>query len=142
MKSPRRGSSLVARALRRGLALAVACAAIALAVPPAGASDDELLGALKRVEKVAHRGQRRRRRRHAARRSSRPGTPTSSACAARPLFRPDFLRADVGALQTLYLRRGYPDAVAVAEADSGSKPGLRPRDLPRSARARSSSCAR
>ncbi len=101
----------------------MACATIAITVPQARASDDELLGALKRVEKVTIVG-------NAAvddgtlKKVLKTGDTDLLGLRGPALFRPDFLRADVGALQTLYLRRGYPDAVAVAEADSGSKPGL------------------
>jgi len=122
VKSPRRGSPSVARALRRGLAFALACAAIVVAPAPVRAGDDELLGALKRVEEVRIEG-------NAGvddgtlRKVLKTGDRDFLGLHGLPLFRPDFLRTDVGALQTVYLRRGYLDAVAIALADSGSKPG-------------------
>jgi outer membrane protein assembly complex protein YaeT len=86
------------------------------------AAQDELLGALKRVEAVRIEGNQ----------AISSGTikkvlkthgPSFLGLRGAPLFRPDFLRSDVQSIETLYLRRGYLDASASAVADSGSRPG-------------------
>ncbi len=125
MKSPPRArlrlTTLCGRALRRGL---VAVAILVASLGPADvarAADDELLGALKRVEKVSIVGN------EAIgagdlRKVLKTGDRDFLGLRGLPLFRPDFLRADVTALQTYYRRHGFLDAVATAAADSGSRP--------------------
>ena len=119
MKSAPRGS---ARALCRGIVIAAGLVALGGLAPAVRAADDELLGALKRVEKVTIVGN------EAVssgdlRKVLKTGDRDFLGLRGLPLFRPDFLRADVTSLQTLYRRRGYLDAVATAAADSGSQPG-------------------
>jgi outer membrane protein insertion porin family len=114
VRSPRRD-----RALLRAVLLV-----LALAAGPgvARAQDDDLLGALKRVEAVRVEGN------HeistgTIKKVLRTGGSTFLGLRSPPLFRPDFLRSDVQSIQTLYLRRGFLDAQATAVADSGTKPG-------------------
>ncbi len=118
MSSLRRGSTSGALARAALLALVLA------GTWPGGAhaADDDLLGALKRVERVRLEGN------HAVssgtlRKVLKTGESSFLGLRSPPLFRPDFLRSDVQAIQTVYLRRGYPDAVATAVGDSGSRPG-------------------
>ncbi len=114
-------TTLRGRALRRAVAaVAVVVVSVALA-STARAADDELLGALKRVEKVIIVGN------EAIgagdlKKVLKTGDRDFLGLRGLPLFRPDFLRADVTALQTYYRRHGFLDAVAAAVADSGSRP--------------------
>lgn len=100
-----------------------------LALVPAGgpggtacAADRDLLGALKRVEGVRLEG-------NVAlgdgtiRKLLKTGGSDFLGLRSAPLYRPDFLRTDVRAIQSLYTRQGYLDAIATASADSGSRPG-------------------
>jgi outer membrane protein insertion porin family len=114
VRSPRRGS----RARAALLVLVLACGGAG----EARAQGDELLGALKRVEAVRIEGN------HEVssgtlRKVLKTGGTTFLGLRSPPLFRPDFLRSDVQAIQTVYLRRGFLDAQASAVADSGSRPG-------------------
>ncbi len=101
-----------------GIALVVAASVVVVAA--AGADTDELLGALKRVEKVEFEGN------HnvsdgAIKKVIRTGSGSFLGLSSPPLFRPDFLRADAVTIRNLYLRRGYLDAEVTASADSGKK---------------------
>jgi outer membrane protein assembly complex protein YaeT len=106
----------------RRLAAAIVLAAAALAVPSASRADtDELLGALKRVEKVRFEGN------HsvsngAIKKVIRTGSGSFLGLSSPPLYRPDFLRADAVTIRNLYVRKGFLDAEVTASADSGSKP--------------------
>ena len=97
---------------------------LALAAGPgvARAQDDDLLGALKRVEAVRVEGNREIST-GTIKKVLRTGGSTFLGLRSPPLFRPDFLRSDIQSIQTLYLRRGFLDAQATAVADSGTKPG-------------------
>lgn len=106
-------------------ALAARCLLAALALSGAGggaahAAGDDLLGALKRVEAVRIEGNRAVDE-GTIRSVLRVGGTDFLGLRGRPLFRPDFLRTDVLSIQTLYLRRGFPDATATASADSGAR---------------------
>jgi outer membrane protein assembly complex protein YaeT len=87
----------------------------------AAADTDELLGALKRVEKVRFEGN------HsisngAIKKVIRTGSGSFLGLSSPPLYRPDFLRADVTTIRNLYVRKGFLDAEVTASADSGSTP--------------------
>ncbi|MGH7726271.1 MAG: BamA/OMP85 family outer membrane protein [Candidatus Eiseniibacteriota bacterium] len=84
--------------------------------------DDELLGALKRVEKVqivgnASIGEK------TIKKLLKTGSGSFLGLRSQPLYRPDFLKADAATIQILYLRHGFLDASVSATADSGKKPG-------------------
>ena len=114
MRSPRRGNALVLAGL---VVLALGAGA-----GPVRAQDDDLLGALKRVEKVRIEGNREISS-GTIKKVLRTGGTTFLGLRSPPLFRPDFLRSDIQSIQTLYLRHGFLDAQATAVADSGSQPG-------------------
>ncbi len=86
------------------------------------AIDDALLGALKRVEKVRIVGNEAINEK-TIKRVLKTGSGSFLGLRSLPLFRPDFLKADVSTIQIVYARRGFLDAVVTAAADSGEKPG-------------------
>lgn len=92
-----------------------------MAAAPA-AAQDELLGALKRVERVRIEGNQEISS-GTIRKVLKTEGPSFLGLRGAPLFRPDFLRSDVRSIETLYLRHGFLDASASASADSGSSPG-------------------
>ncbi len=108
--------------LARGMLAVAVVVAWAGTAGSAHAADDELLGALKRVEKVTIVGNESIGTGD-LKKVLKTGDQDFLGLRGMPLFRPDFLRADVTALQTFYRRRGFLDAVATAAADSGSRPG-------------------
>lgn len=111
MTSPRPGSTF-----RVALVLLV----LAGAGPGPARAQDDLLGALKRVEKVRLEGNEEVSS-GTLRKVLKTKGPSFLGLRGAPLFRPDFLRSDVNSIQTVYLRRGYLDAQATATADSGSR---------------------
>jgi outer membrane protein assembly complex protein YaeT len=108
-------------AARASFGLALVAAAFVVVSPRAAHADtDDLLGALKRVEKVEFEGNE-----HvsdgAIRKVIRTGSGSFLGLSSPPLFRPDFLRSDAITIRNLYVRRGYLDAEVTASADSGEK---------------------
>jgi len=99
--------------------LALAAFLFLLAPAPASALDEELLGALKRVEKVRFEG-------NASvddgaiKKVIKTGGSTFLGLRSPPLYRPDFLKSDAVTIQNLYIRHGFLDATVAARADSGS----------------------
>jgi outer membrane protein insertion porin family len=112
------------RPVRRPSGALVALAALGLlAMPrPAQAIDDELLGALKRVQAVRIEGNRAIKD-GAIRKVIKTGAGSFLGLRSLPLYRPDFLRSDAITIRNLYARRGYLDASVAAQADSGNAPG-------------------
>jgi outer membrane protein assembly complex protein YaeT len=109
--------------VRRLLATALPLIALAVLLPArAQALDDEVLGALKRVKSVKFEcnntvddG--------AIKKVIKTGSGSFLGLRSLPLYRPDFLRADVLTIQNLYARKGFPDAVVTSRADSTDHPG-------------------
>ena len=115
MKSRRPGSA------RRAF---VALAALVLLSLPgrACAIDEQLLGALKRVQSVRIEGNSAVKE-GAIKKVIKTGSGSFLGLRSLPLYRPDFLRSDVTTIQSLYARRGFLFAAVSAEADSGDQPG-------------------
>jgi outer membrane protein assembly complex protein YaeT len=122
VRSAPRGSAASVRAALVGFAVPLVLALAGGPVAPAHAAEDDLIGALKRVEAVRLEGNR-----AVSGGTLRKVLRTSGSdflgLRGQPLFRPDFLRSDIVAIRTVYTRRGYLNAQATAAADSGSKPG-------------------
>ena len=102
----------------------VALAALALLSLPgrAWAIDEQLLGALKRVQAVRIEGNAAVKA-GAIKKVIKTGSGSFLGLRSLPLYRPDFLRSDVTTIQSLYARRGFLFAAVTAEADSGDAPG-------------------
>lgn len=111
-----------ASALARLCLLAILVLGLAASARPARALDDELLGALKRVEHVEIVGNESIKDK-AIKKVLKTGADSFLGLRAHPLYRPDFLKADVNSIKILYARRGFLDASVSAGADSGKKPG-------------------
>lgn len=105
-----------------GASLALVAFGTLLAPGSARAIDEQLLGALKRVQAVRIEGN------HAIkdgaiRKVIKTGAGSFLGLRSPPLYRPDFLRYDALTIQNLYARRGFLDASVAAQADSGDAPG-------------------
>ena len=102
-------------------ALAALAALLVLLLPTAArALDEELLGALKRVQEVRIDGNRSIKD-GAIKKVIKTGAGSFLGLRSPPLFRPDFLKADVVTIQNLYIRHGFLEANVAARADSGDK---------------------
>ena len=102
-------------------ALPALAALLVLFVPAtARALDEELLGALKRVQQVRFEGNRSIKD-GAIKKVIKTGAGSFLGLRSPPLFRPDFLKADVVTIQNLYIRHGFLGASVTARADSGDK---------------------
>ena len=103
-------------------ALFALAALIFLGVPgTARALDEELLGALKRVEKVRFEGNQSVDD-GAIKKVIKTGGSSFLGLRSPPLYRPDFLKSDAITIRNLYIRHGFLEATATARADSGSSP--------------------
>jgi outer membrane protein insertion porin family len=102
----------------------IALAALGTLLLPgrAYAIDEQLLGALKRVQSVRIEGNRAIKD-GAIRKVIKTGAGSFLGLRSPPLYRPDFLRYDAITIQNLYVRRGFLDASVAAKADSGDTPG-------------------
>ena len=102
----------------------VALAALALLLLPGRvlAIDEQLLGALKRVQAVHFEGNKAVKD-GAIKKVIKTGSRSFLGLSNLPLYRPDFLRSDVATIQSLYARRGFLFADVTAQADSGDQPG-------------------
>lgn len=99
--------------------LALAAFLLLLAPAPVHALDEELLGALKRVEKVRFEGNESIDD-GAIKKVIKTGGSTFLGLRSPPLYRPDFLKSDALTIRNLYIRHGFLDATVSARADSGS----------------------
>ncbi len=101
----------------------IVLAALGLVLLPARALalDDQLLGALKRVQAV-HIDGNRAIKDSAIRKVIKTGAGSFLGLRSLPLYRPDFLRSDALTIQNLYARRGFLSAAVAAQADSGDQP--------------------
>ncbi|MEP7028220.1 MAG: POTRA domain-containing protein, partial [Candidatus Eisenbacteria bacterium] len=104
---------------RAGIALAV----LVLALLPgrAFAIDEQLLGALKRVQSVRIEGNSAIKD-GAIRKVIKTGAGSFLGLRSLPLYRPDFLQSDALTIQNLYARHGFLSATVAAQADSGNQP--------------------